>query len=444
MRKVLRAIAALILAMPAISYAGSATSRWDMTLGGYVKFDVVYANRAVGVDNRAAPREGTAGYDRTTDSTSNLTWADAETRLNWAIKGPDAWGAKTSAYVEGDFRGRAGASEYGLFDLRHAYFQMIWPKTKLLVGHTYQAWGRIPGLNILAFSEEHFNKGATRVPQIRITQAFTKNFTGVFAVQAGYGPVDGGRGGSVDYEPKANGLWPDVAADISYASAACGNIGPHMLKFGLGGFYGKDQYLWDNNAFPGTKYEKAEVDRYGAGFYWFIPIIPEKKGNKAGALAFTGQLFAGKGMGTYLPAYAGSGTYGAYNRATKVFASGSSTLSGTAMDLQYYQTRGGWVEGTFYFTDKLFVNAVYGAQYNYLSAALINAQYVTPTPATTGSATPTRIQNAIFNVMYDVNQAVRLGLEYDWVATTYAFRSTPTDSNKGSFSSVRFGAYYFF
>ncbi len=46
--------------------------------------------------------------------------------------------------------------------------------------------------------------------------------------------------------------------------------------------------------------------------------------------------------------------------------------------------------------------------------------------------------------MYDVNQAIRLGVEYDYVTTTYAFRSAPTVSNKGSFNSVRFGAYYFF
>ncbi|OPY61646.1 MAG: hypothetical protein A4E57_04150 [Syntrophorhabdaceae bacterium PtaU1.Bin034] len=443
MKKSLIVIAALLLALPVVSHAGSATSRWDMVLGGYVKFDVVYADKAVGTDNRASSVDSKGSVDLATDSTSSLTWAGAETRLNWAVKGPDAWGAKTSAFVEGEFRGRTGGTEYGLFALRHAYMQMIWPKTTLLIGHTWQAWGMIPSLQILAFSEEHFNKGATRVPQIRLTQALTKNFTGVFAVQAPYATSQyTSSHGNVGIDARANGLYPDIVMDFSYATDACGKIGSFGLKVGVGGFYGKDKYLVDNAAGAAVNFEDEKVDRYGAGFYWYVPIIPEKKGNKAGALGFTGQLFGGKGMGIYLPAYIS----GAYDRANNDTVRGlTSTYEATATDLAYPMTYGGWMQGTFYFTNQLFMNAVYGAQFNRVSNRFKDNQPRTVN-ATTGFPTAgvERIQNFIVNVMYDVNPAIRFGLEYDYVTTAYAFRETVTTSNKGSFNSVRFGAYYFF
>jgi hypothetical protein len=442
MKKALLVAIALLLAVPAVTFAGSATSRWDMTLGGYVKMDVVYADKAVGVDNRVSPVDSKGGVNQAVDSTSSLTWAAAETRLNWAIKGPDAWGAKTSAFVEGEFRGRTGGTEYGLFAMRHAYMQMIWPKTTLLIGHTWQSWGMIPALNLLAFSEFHFNKGATRTPQVRITQALTKNFTGVFALQAPYATANTiTTNGNTQLNAQANGLWPDVVLDFSYATDACGKIGPFGLKLGVGGFYGKDKYLV-NEAVTGVSYSDEKINRYGAGFYWYVPIIPEKKGNKAGAIGFTGQLFAGKGMGIYLPAY----IPGAYNRARDdAFVTTGATNSVTNVDLAYVMTQGGWIGGHYYFTDALKFNVFYGAQFNHVSNRFKNAQPTTVNAATgVPAAGIERIQNLAVNLMYDVNPAIRFGLEYDYVTTAYAFRETSTVSNKGSFNSIRVGAYYFF
>ncbi|OPY68679.1 MAG: hypothetical protein A4E57_01633 [Syntrophorhabdaceae bacterium PtaU1.Bin034] len=427
-------VAILLLTTPAVTHAGSATGRWDMTLGGYVKFDVVYADKAVGVDNRVSPIDSKGGVDQAADSTSSLTWATAETRLNLVVKGPEVRGAKTSAFVEGEFRGRTGGTEYGLFAMRHAYMQVVWPKTTVLIGHTWQAWGIIPSLDVLARSENHFNIGATRTPQIRVTQLFTKNFTGKFAVQAPYPTANTTTSnGNVQINPQANGLWPDVVLDFSYDSDACGKIGPFGLKVGIGGFYGKDKYLV-NETPTGVSYTDEKIDRYGVGLYWYVPVIPQKKGNKAGALGFSGELFSGKGMGVYLPAY----NVVAYNRngGDATVISGATTFTGS-VDLNYANTQGGWVQGTFYFTHQLFMNAIYGAQYNNVSKRFVAAQTAPTTQVK-------RIQNLIINVMYDVNPAIRFGIEYDYVTTAYAYNQTPTLSNKGSFNSVRLGAYYFF
>lgn len=436
---------AVLLAVPSVTFAGSATSRWDMTLGGFVKFDLMYGTKSVSTDNRYSPRDSIGYYDQAYDETGNLSWAGGETRLNWAVKGPDAWNAKTSALVEGEFRGRQGGTEYGLFTLRHAYMQLAWPKTQLTIGQTWQAWGMIPSQqSILSVSEEHFNRGYTRTPQIRLTQKITPEFTGVFALQAPYATsnktTSSNKSGPQDLNQSSNGLWPDVVLDFSYASNALGKIRNFGLKVGIGGFYGKDKFLYDNDATADVHFTDEKVDRYGAGVYWYVPIIPEKNGNKAGALGFTGQLFAGKGMGIYLPNYVSAANTGAYIRPSDTVISVAKVnggLSGAHLDIQYYMTNGGWIQGTYYFTDKVFMNALYGAQFNRVSKAFVNAQ-------STSTNDIRRIQNAIVNVMYDVNPAIRFGLEYTWVNTVYAARSTATVDNKGSFSTVRVGAYYFF
>lgn len=54
-------------------------------------------------------------------------------RLGVRISGPDVLGARTSAYVEGDFTGSTNATINDL-RLRHAYINMEWERHKLLVG----------------------------------------------------------------------------------------------------------------------------------------------------------------------------------------------------------------------------------------------------------------------------------------------------------------------
>ena len=44
------------LALPVVSFAGSATSRWDVTIGGYIKADFGYTTQSQGADYRTASR----------------------------------------------------------------------------------------------------------------------------------------------------------------------------------------------------------------------------------------------------------------------------------------------------------------------------------------------------------------------------------------------------
>ena len=54
MKKFIVITFALFLAIPAISFAGSADSRWDVTIGGFIKADFGYTTQSQGADYRTA------------------------------------------------------------------------------------------------------------------------------------------------------------------------------------------------------------------------------------------------------------------------------------------------------------------------------------------------------------------------------------------------------
>jgi hypothetical protein len=458
MKKALIVFVALMLALPAVSFAGSATSRWDMTIGGMVKLDIVHnTNANGGIDFRAPARDDQGGQQTFPNKAKTLNWGATETRLSWAVKGPGLGSAKTAAFVEAEFRGTTwsqqgasnlvgapyGTGSYGMFALRHAYMQMIWPKTTLLLGHTWQPWGTIPALNILGLGENHMNKGWTRIPQIRLTQAFSKSFTGVFALAA---PYDTLTQQNVTQNPGANSLYPNVSADFSWATDACGKIGAFNMKFGLGGFWGKDKFWWNSGTAAAGNFHSKELQHYGAGFYWYVPIIPEKKvGARAGALGFAGQLYAGKGLGLSTPNYgpvtsqptgwaAGNGAY--VRSPMGPFVTNQVRAGATSLEAAYPMSHGGWAQATFFLSDKWFVNGLYGIHVNNVSNAYVNSG------AFGGNVRD--IQNYIVNVMYEPNPAIRLGVEWYHVIATYAARSTATQSSHGKADSFRFAGYYFF
>jgi len=468
MKKIVLVLLALFIAVPMVSDAGSVTSRWDMTIGGYVKFDVGYMSQGQGVDYRVAQRASRPGNAQNiADEYPALNWYGGETRLNFAVKGPDAWGsAKTSVFVEGDFRGVAGAGatasirntqlnaaeiaalgltpaqgatlnaalarsavstanrSTGYFTLRHAFMTFAWPNTKLILGHTWQPWGLLPAFNILSFSANHFNKGATRVPQIRITQNFTKEFSAQFALAATNQTLWGWNGGNyIDDTNRA--LMPDISLEFKYATDKCGKIGPWMMQFGLAGMWGKEKTTYQQTNL--NNWADDTIDRWGATFFTYIPIIPEKKAGKANALGFHLSATMGQGLGAMLPAYPGA----PYNRPGD--AGFSSALAYNMVDANYPSTVAGWAQLQYYWTNSFSSNALWGYQSNHLSR-----QYENANPSAVRN-----LQNFIFNIMYDVNPAIRFGLEYARITTAYG-GFTATGMPKGHQDAVRFGAYYFF
>ena len=135
------------------------------------------------------------------------------TRIGIDFAGSPILGAKSSAKIEFDFAG-AGTTFF-LGQIRHAYMQLNWEKTGLLVGQTWH-----PLFGSVVPSGVSFNSGApfqpfNRSPQIRLTHQLFKNITlmGVASYQMQHNS-NGPLGFTSAY--MKNALRPNVHAGIEY------------------------------------------------------------------------------------------------------------------------------------------------------------------------------------------------------------------------------------
>jgi hypothetical protein len=151
-------------------------SEWGVSFSGFVRYDLFYDTRQV-----ETLREGSVPFypkneildknGKDINDQSNLNMLLVNSRLTTIIKGPDAFGAKSSGIMEGEYFGGSDADING-FRLRHAYLKLDWEKTSLLIGqywHPMFVTDVIPTANFAAPIIPY-----SRNPQIRFTQSFNE------------------------------------------------------------------------------------------------------------------------------------------------------------------------------------------------------------------------------------------------------------------------------
>lgn len=102
----------------------------------------------------------------------NFNLLSIQTRLTGKITGPEFLGAKTSGTIEGEFFGTSESDVNG-FRLRHAFVNLKWVTTSLVVGQTWHPLF-IAEMYPMVIS---FNTGVpflpfARCPQVKLTQSF--------------------------------------------------------------------------------------------------------------------------------------------------------------------------------------------------------------------------------------------------------------------------------
>lgn len=137
-----------------------------------------------------------------------------QSRLSGKISGPDAFGAKTSGLLEGDFFAQAN-DNINLFRMRHAYVKLNWTRFEVLAGYTWNplfVTDCYPGT-------VSFNTGAplqsfARNPQFRFTYT-TGNFKILAAALSQIDYVSrGAEGPNCKY--LRNSATPDMHFQIHY------------------------------------------------------------------------------------------------------------------------------------------------------------------------------------------------------------------------------------
>jgi hypothetical protein len=166
----------ILLAFSLSLTAQEEKKEFGITFGGFIKSDFFYDSRQT-VNIREGhfllyPAEFLPDADnQDINAAPSLNFLSIQTRLTGTITTPDAFGARVKGVIEADFFGNENAAfiDANGSRLRHAYAQLSWKKTELLLG---QYWH--PLFIPACFSDVvSFNTGSpiqpfSRNPQIRI------------------------------------------------------------------------------------------------------------------------------------------------------------------------------------------------------------------------------------------------------------------------------------
>jgi hypothetical protein len=316
MKKLVIVAIAVLLALPVMSFAGSATSTWDLTINGYVGVFAQWADQETamwGPATNAVRRTGS--QENRTDEFGTFSM-QIDPRITFAIKGPDMFGAKSSAMIQWDFSGMGAATNVGADNgeakIRYAMMRFDWANDTILFGNwvwNYRdgAGGQPPpGVGTLVALPGQF--GGPRETQLKWIHNFGKNFSTRFALVYptlegwklnGFNGTDNVTNNSATDYTRSN--MPFVSGMVRYNSDACGKIGNFNLVAGMSGVYGQKSVMRDAGAGARYRYSQKRVDGWLGEAFFMIPIIPERQNNKAGALLFYSNAMAGQGLTPYSP-----------------------------------------------------------------------------------------------------------------------------------------------
>ncbi|WP_337873365.1 hypothetical protein [Ignavibacterium sp.] len=202
-------------------YPQESKSDFGFSLSGFLKTDIFFDSRQT-----VSAREGhfllypsSESFDVNNfdiNDKANFNILSIQSRLTGKITAPDAFGAKTSGTLEGEFFGTADSDMNG-FRLRHAYVKLDWEKVSLLVGQTWHPMfitDLVPGT-------VSFNTGApfnpfSRNPQIRVTATVDKfKFIAAALTQRDF-QSNGPAGFSSSY--LRNNIIPNLHGQIQFGS----------------------------------------------------------------------------------------------------------------------------------------------------------------------------------------------------------------------------------
>jgi hypothetical protein len=173
-RTIFLIIAIALIALPMLN-GQEKEPAFGISFKGFVKNDFFWDTRQV-----VSAREGhfllwpsntvTGTNGKDINAQSSFNFLAVQTRLSGTITGPDAFGAKTSGLIEGDFFAQLNEN-INLLRLRHAFIKLNWETTELMTGQYWNPFfvtGCFPGT--ISFNTGTPLQSFARNPQLRITQ----------------------------------------------------------------------------------------------------------------------------------------------------------------------------------------------------------------------------------------------------------------------------------
>ncbi len=251
-------VALALISTLAVSAQEKEESKFGVKLSGFVKNDFFWDSRQT-----VSAREGhfllwpgpvdldNNGNDL--NGKSSFNFLSIQSRVSLALRGPDAFGAKTSGLIEGDFFAQ-GNDNINLLRLRHAFVKLNWEHLEIMAGQFWNplfVTGCFPGT--VSFNTGTPLQSFARNPQLRFTYK-TGGWTLIAAAlgQRDYSNV-GLSGGSSSY--LRNSSVPDMHFQIHYGTA--NEVGLNILA-GAGAAYKTIVPRLSSTPIPGTSYAVDE------------------------------------------------------------------------------------------------------------------------------------------------------------------------------------------
>ncbi len=218
MRRVLKYMGLMMMVLPLLSNAQE--KKFGVDWHGYVNYEMMWDSRQM-----VAARDGNVllfpaavKLDENGDdinAKSSLNMMTVNSRLQAKITGPDAFGAKTSGMISGDFFGTTN-DKVSQLRLRQAFVKMNWDKTELLVGKTWHPLF-VPACfpRVVSFGAAIPFGPLSRAAQVRLTHKMGDLKVMVAAMAQADFPSAGPAGASSIY--LRNSAIPEVAAQLSYS-----------------------------------------------------------------------------------------------------------------------------------------------------------------------------------------------------------------------------------
>jgi len=220
MKKLLLVLLAFLSVATAFSQEEKEGKKFEISFSGFVKNDFFLDTRQTVTAREghfllwpSAPSLDEMGDD--INAKPNLNMLAIQSRLSGKITGPDAFGAKTSGVIEGDFFAQAN-DNINLLRMRHAFVKLAWENTELLTGQTWNPMfvtGCFPGT--VSFNTGTPIQSFARNPQIRLTQRFGNLKVMVAMLAQRDFTSRGAAGVSSDY--LRNSAIPDLHFQLQYS-----------------------------------------------------------------------------------------------------------------------------------------------------------------------------------------------------------------------------------
>jgi len=432
-------LAAAVILAPT---AGGAT---EFSLGGFIALFAVW-------DSTQMNSNGTQAVWRNNDPNNHhgrLKISAERLRMNFTVKGPEVWGAMTSAFIEWDF---CGSGQEYIFTgnpgggwasphkarprLRHAMFRLNWPETELLLG---QYWC------LLSEDGPEAAKPGTsgipgiiwyREPQIRLTQQFLGRFEAAVAVaEPGSGadsiklPGDQTTTTVQNYYLGESAESPRVVARIKYEEDLWGKAAyygrPRGFAVRVAGawqrlrfraYSGDGRQFGEDNFNPVTVRQRDQqyLNAWVAQTSFFIPVLTTRTENLAGTLSLLTHWYVGTALDLEKEADPANSSY-----LNLVRREGSTYIG----DRQLARQFGGFVQAQYYFTNQWYVNLLWGMNRVF---DLDRDRWL----GSTTSADPVkRHQHCYVTLWYNPIKALKFGLEYGYYRTDYFQKTGATGTS---------------